>query len=113
MEKKGLKYSPALIKIFDEILVNAADNKQRDKTMSSIDVSVVSSKGGLRISIRCVCVCVYMCVCMCVYTPKYIHVNIYRQRDKTMSAIDVSSKGGLKISIRYSQLNYTVIRIKP
>ena len=31
-------YIPALYKIFDEIIVNAADNYQRDSTMTSIDV---------------------------------------------------------------------------
>ncbi|KAJ1351003.1 hypothetical protein KIN20_006935 [Parelaphostrongylus tenuis] len=36
----SLTYSPALLKIFDEILVNAADNKQRDKQMNEIKVDV-------------------------------------------------------------------------
>ena len=56
--KKEITYVPGLYKIFDEILgkklfsirwinnlvrmilVNAADNKQRDKTMSSIEVEI-------------------------------------------------------------------------
>lgn len=33
-------YVPALYKIFDEIIVNAADNYQRDKSMSSIRVNI-------------------------------------------------------------------------
>lgn len=57
MEKAILKYSPALLKIFDEILINAADNKQRDKKMSLIDVNIIETKlpnkkHGLRISVR-------------------------------------------------------------
>jgi len=40
MERRVMFYNPALLKIFDEILVNAADNKQRDPTMSRIYVSV-------------------------------------------------------------------------
>lgn len=43
MEKSILKYSPALLKIFDEILINAADNKQRDKKMSLIDVNIIET----------------------------------------------------------------------
>lgn len=33
MEYKGISYVPALYKVFDEILVNAADNLQRDPKM--------------------------------------------------------------------------------
>ncbi|VDM60060.1 unnamed protein product [Angiostrongylus costaricensis] len=36
----SLTYSSALLKIFDEILVNAADNKQRDAQMDEIKVNV-------------------------------------------------------------------------
>ncbi|XP_075033225.1 DNA topoisomerase 2-alpha [Mixophyes fleayi] len=44
-EEEGLHYRevtyvPGLYKIFDEILVNAADNKQRDPTMSCIKVTI-------------------------------------------------------------------------
>ncbi|XP_063815858.1 DNA topoisomerase 2-alpha [Pseudophryne corroboree] len=44
-EEEGLNYRevtfvPGLYKIFDEILVNAADNKQRDPTMSCIKVTI-------------------------------------------------------------------------
>ena len=38
--KKSLKYSAALLKLFDEILVNAADNFQRDPKMTYIDVNI-------------------------------------------------------------------------
>uniref|UniRef100_H3D5N4 DNA topoisomerase 2 n=1 Tax=Tetraodon nigroviridis TaxID=99883 RepID=H3D5N4_TETNG len=37
---RDVTFVPGLYKIFDEILVNAADNKQRDKTMSCIKVSI-------------------------------------------------------------------------
>lgn len=52
MEKTNRVFSPALIKLFDEILVNAADNKQRDKRMTMIDISVKEKNGKLKISIR-------------------------------------------------------------
>ena len=37
---KSIKYVPGLYKIFDEILVNAADNFQRDKRMTTIKVTL-------------------------------------------------------------------------
>lgn len=40
MEKKIISIVPGLFKIFDEILVNAADNKIRDPTMKRIDVKI-------------------------------------------------------------------------
>jgi hypothetical protein len=40
MELKKLNYIPALLKIFDEILINASDNKQRDNTMKSLSVNI-------------------------------------------------------------------------
>lgn len=38
MIEKNLSYAPALYKIYDEILVNAADNFQRDKKMDYLDI---------------------------------------------------------------------------
>ncbi|EGG25272.1 DNA topoisomerase II [Cavenderia fasciculata] len=43
------KYIPGLLKIFDEILVNAADNKQRDPAMSTIRVDIDADKGSISI----------------------------------------------------------------
>jgi DNA topoisomerase-2 len=40
VDRQTLCYSPALLKIFDEILVNAADNRQRGAEMTYIDVRV-------------------------------------------------------------------------
>ncbi|GAB2260936.1 hypothetical protein Droror1_Dr00011791 [Drosera rotundifolia] len=40
MVHRDVTYVPGLYKIFDEILVNAADNKQRDQTMNAIRVCV-------------------------------------------------------------------------
>lgn len=37
---REITFVPGLYKIFDEILVNAADNKQRDKSQNTIKVSV-------------------------------------------------------------------------
>ncbi|XP_053117625.1 DNA topoisomerase 2-alpha [Hemicordylus capensis] len=37
---RDITFVPGLYKIFDEILVNAADNKQRDKSMSCIKVTI-------------------------------------------------------------------------
>jgi DNA topoisomerase II len=35
-ELKEINYVPGLYKLFDEILVNAADNYQKDKSMDTI-----------------------------------------------------------------------------
>ncbi|GAB2234514.1 hypothetical protein Droror1_Dr00003769 [Drosera rotundifolia] len=40
MVHRDVTYVPGLYKIFDEILINAADNKQRDQTMNAIRVCV-------------------------------------------------------------------------
>lgn len=40
MVQKQIEYVPGLYKIFDEILVNAADNKQRDKKMDCIRIEI-------------------------------------------------------------------------
>lgn len=37
---KSITYAPGLFKIFDEILVNAADNKVRDSTMDTLKVDI-------------------------------------------------------------------------
>lgn len=38
--QRSLDYCPALYKIFDEIITNAADNKVRDSAMSKIEIKV-------------------------------------------------------------------------
>jgi DNA topoisomerase-2 len=54
--RKKVEYIPALCKLFDEVLVNAADNKQRDKRMKEIDVIIEDGNGTAanppRISVR-------------------------------------------------------------
>lgn len=40
MNCRDVTYVPGLYKIFDEILVNAADNKQRDRNMSCIKINI-------------------------------------------------------------------------
>lgn len=42
-------YCPGLYKIFDEIMVNAADNKQRDPGMNKIDVSINAAENTVRV----------------------------------------------------------------
>ena len=49
-EKKNLRYSPALLKIFDEILVNAVDrNSMHPKHVTSISVTVDKESGAVTI----------------------------------------------------------------
>lgn len=47
MVEKKVTQIPGLLKIVDEILVNAIDNKQRDKAMSYIKVTVDREKGQI------------------------------------------------------------------
>ena len=49
MELRKVNFVPGLYKIFDEILVNAADNKQRDATMKQIKVVVDREKGEISV----------------------------------------------------------------
>ena len=49
-EKKNIKYSPALLKIFDEILVNAIDrNSMHPKNVTSISVDIDKESGAVTI----------------------------------------------------------------
>ncbi len=49
METRKVSFVPGLYKIFDEILVNAADNKQNDETMKAIKVTVDKEKGEISV----------------------------------------------------------------
>lgn len=49
MEFREVNYVPGLYKIFDEILVNAADNKQRDKNMDEMRITIEREKGEISV----------------------------------------------------------------
>ena len=49
LEEREVKYVPGLFKIFDEIIVNAADNYQRDKSMKFIKVDIDQEKNVISI----------------------------------------------------------------
>lgn len=49
MESREISFVPGLYKIFDEILVNAADNKQRDKNMDTMKVTIDREKGEISV----------------------------------------------------------------
>lgn len=49
MENRKVTFVPGLYKIFDEILVNAADNKQRDESMNYIKVTVDRETGVISV----------------------------------------------------------------
>ena len=49
MEFREVSFVPGLYKIFDEILVNAADNKQNDKNMDTIKVTMDREKGEISV----------------------------------------------------------------
>ncbi|EKX38687.1 hypothetical protein GUITHDRAFT_158481 [Guillardia theta CCMP2712] len=49
MNQREVTYVPGLFKIFDEILVNAADNKQRDKTMDTLKVVIDPEESSISV----------------------------------------------------------------
>ena len=49
MEYRDVTFVPGLYKIFDEILVNAADNKMRDDTMKYIKVNIDRESGEISV----------------------------------------------------------------
>eukprot|EP00106_Octopus_bimaculoides_P022777 XP_014790219.1 PREDICTED: DNA topoisomerase 2-beta-like [Octopus bimaculoides] len=49
MVQREISYVPGLYKIFDEILVNAADNKQRDPKMNTIKIDIDSENNRIKI----------------------------------------------------------------
>lgn len=46
---RNCAHVPGLYKIFDEIIVNAADNKQRDPTMNRIEVDINPDENSIRV----------------------------------------------------------------
>jgi DNA topoisomerase II len=49
MEFREVSYVPGIFKIFDEVLVNAADNKQNDKNQDYIKVRIDQEKGQISV----------------------------------------------------------------
>ncbi|POM71086.1 DNA topoisomerase 2, partial [Phytophthora palmivora] len=49
MAMKKINYVPGLYKIFDEIIVNACDNKQRDKSMNTLKVTIDVEKNEISV----------------------------------------------------------------
>ena len=49
MAQRKISYVPGLYKIFDEILVNAADHKQRDNAMTELKVEIDAEKGRISV----------------------------------------------------------------
>jgi DNA topoisomerase-2 len=47
--EKEITYTPGLYKIYDEILVNAADNKQRDPNMDKLDIEIDAEKNTISV----------------------------------------------------------------
>jgi len=49
IKQKNITFVPGLFKIFDEILVNASDNKQRDNTMDKLDVVIDGENNNISV----------------------------------------------------------------
>ena len=48
-EQRTIQLVPGLYKIFDEILVNAADNYQRDQSMDTLKVNIDEESGKISV----------------------------------------------------------------
>ena len=62
--QRNISFVPGLYKIFDEIMVNASDNKQRDPTMDTIKVEIDQVRTRVLVSV-CVCLCLCVCALLC------------------------------------------------
>jgi DNA topoisomerase-2 len=72
MVERECEYVPGLYKIFDEILVNAADNKQRDPRMDTIKVNIDVESGTISVMNNGTAVPVQMHSTEQVYVPELI-----------------------------------------
>jgi hypothetical protein len=72
MVERDCEYVPGLYKIFDEILVNAADNKQRDASMDTIKVDIDVESGTISVMNNGAAVPVQMHTTEQVYVPELI-----------------------------------------
>ena len=72
MQQRDCDYVPGLYKIFDEILVNAADNKQRDANMDAIEVVIDAAEGSVSVKNNGNAVPVQMHADEKVYVPELI-----------------------------------------
>ena len=63
---------PGLLKIFDEVLVNAADNKQRDPTMNKIEVTISAATSTISVWNNGACVPVVMHEKELKYVPELV-----------------------------------------
>ena len=72
MTQREVDYVPGLYKIFDEILVNAADNKQRDPKMDTIKVVIDAENNSVSVMNNGTSVPVEMHAKEKVYVPELI-----------------------------------------
>ena len=49
IKQRDVTYTPGLYKIFDEIVVNAADNKQRDSNMDRLEINIDASSNTISV----------------------------------------------------------------
>lgn len=72
MEFRTYSYIPGLFKIFDEILVNAADNRQRDWEMDTLSVWIDEDTNSIEISNNGQCIPVRKHPTYGCYVPEFI-----------------------------------------
>jgi len=78
--QRNISYVPGLYKIFDEIMVNASDNKQRDPTMDTIKITidqVFCCIFWAYAEYFCVCMLISACLLLCHASRDLLSVLTY------------------------------------
>lgn len=73
---RQITYTPGLYKIFDEIMVNASDNKQRDSSMNKIEVNIDREEGSIRVWNNGTGIPIVMHAEHNIYVPELIFANL-------------------------------------
>ena len=107
MKQKQISFVPGLYKIFDEIIVNAADNIQRDKKgVTMIKVNIDAAKGSIKVWNNGKGVPVVMHKTEKVYVPELIfaHVLTSSNYDDSMKKVTGGRNGyGAKLANIFSK----------
>ena len=104
MKKRKLEYTPGLYKIFDEILVNAADNKQRDNNMNELKIEINREKNQLSVYNNGQGIPVVMHKEHGIYVPELIFGALRTRADQARSALGSATVPALRPSADEQQL---------
>lgn len=104
MKQRKMSYVPGLYKIFDEIMVNAADNKQRDPTMNEIKVDIDRDSGRISVYNNGKGIPVVIHKEHGIYVPELIFGALRTRADQARSALGSATVPALRPSADEQQL---------